>query len=97
MQSFLEYLKEQKAKQLEEDAVMAADAAAADNAVVSPNVASTKVDSDISPPKAMVGMTDNSVLGGATKKKDKGFFGKGDFIIPKNVLSCGVEIRDKRI
>ena len=95
MQSFLEYLKEQKEKQeqLEEDAVLAAGSVAADNAVASPKAYDQAADNSIASPKACIGLTDKSVLGGATKKKDCGFFGKDDFIIPKNILSGETDIK----
>lgn len=95
MQSFLEYLREQQ-KQLEEDAVLAAGSVAPDNAVASPKAYDQMSDNSVSSPKACVGLTDNSVLGGATRKKDGGFFGKDDFVIPKNVLSGEIDVKIDR-
>ena len=97
MKSFLEWLEEQKAekaKRLKEDAVLASGAPVADNAVASPKAYDqATADNSVTSHHACVGLTDKSVLGGATKKKDSGFFGKDDFRIPKNVLSGEIDVR----
>lgn len=99
MMSFLEYLKEYE-RQLKEDALMAAGTAAnAGVEVASPGEAAASASemkcADVTAHDAAPPMNDYSVLGGATSKKkcDKGFFGKGDFRIPKNVLSGEIETR----
>lgn len=95
--TFLEYLKEYE-RQLKEDALMAAGTAANTGVeVASPGSAASEMKCiDVTSHDAAPPMNDYSVLGGATKKKcdkDKGFFGKGDFRIPKNVLSGEIETR----
>lgn len=102
MQSFLEYLREKrKQEKLAEDAVVGgADAGGTTTSsageVVSPATAqsTTNVGDCLKPSDAAQPMTDNSVLGKPCKdKEDCGFFGKGDFRIPCNVLSGDVDIR----
>lgn len=94
MKSFWEFWQEYK---VNEDAVMAASSSGAEAApgeVTSPNSASaTPANLDVAPPKACNAMTDNSVLGKPKDREDCGFFGKGDFRIPCNVLSGHVETR----
>lgn len=93
MKSFLEYLKEQE-EHLAEDAVMPTGTAPVTGAEVSsPETATNVKTADVVSPNLAVGLSDNSVLGNPTKcrAKDKGFFGKDDFRIPKNVLSGEVE------
>lgn len=96
MISFLEYLKEYK-KNLEEDAVLAADTASMSGSEVTTHADASAQhnNTDVTSPKACIGLTDNSVLGKLSKKKlkDNGFFGKDDFHIPQNVLSGEVEKR----
>lgn len=102
MQSFLEYLKEKrKQKKLKEDAIVGGvDAggvtASSAGEVVSPATAqsATNTSDCLKPSDAAQPMTDNSVLGKPCKdKEDCGFFGKGDFRLPCNVLSGDVDIR----
>ena len=94
MKSFWDYWQDYK---INEDAVIAAGSVGADAApgeITSPNSdAATPANLDVAPPKAMNAMTDNSVLGKPEDKKDCGFFGKGDFRIPANVLSGEIETR----
>lgn len=95
MMTFLEYLKEYE-KQLKEDAIMAANTASSSGAeVTSPKAASQSIRAAdiVSSTDAAIPMTDNSVLGATSKKKDCGFFGKDNFQIPQNVLSGEVERR----
>lgn len=92
MMTFLEYLKEYN-RQLHEDAVMAAGGAGANaagaDAVTPPGEANGAQNLDVSPPKSMNAMTDNSVLGKCSDKdrEHDGFLGKNDFHIPCNILS----------
>ena len=99
MISFLEWYEEHK-KQLEEDAVMSAGDVSNGSAaeVVSPNAPAANVKPlDVSAPSShSVGLSDKSVLGPSycsKKCKDNGFFGKGDFRIPQNVLSGDIDRR----
>ena len=96
MKSFWDYWQDYK---VNEDAIVAAGSAgegAAPGEVTSPNAPSaTPANLDVSPPKAINAMTDNSVLGKTKCDGDScgGFLGKGDFIVPKNVLSGEVQTR----
>lgn len=99
--AFLNYLKEKKRqKQLEEDAVLAANASSTnlDSDVISISSSSNHVTDIVSSPSSSnIGLTDHSVLGTIERskknKKDNGFFGKDDFFLPQNVLSGEVEKR----
>lgn len=94
MMTFLEYLKEYN-RQIREDAVIAAgDAGAGANAggvdaVTPPGEANGVQNLDVSSPKSMNAMTDNSVLGKYSDKdrEHDGFLGRNDFHIPCNILS----------
>lgn len=94
MMTFLEYLKEYN-RQIREDALIAAgDAGAGANAggadvVTPPGEANGVQNLDVSPPKSMNAMTDNSVLGKCSDKdrEHDGFLGRNDFHIPCNILS----------
>ena len=89
MLTFSEYLQEMRMlKRLKEDMVASAGEAAANGSgeVVSPsNANSSSSEADVVASHSAVPTSDCSVLG---RPKDcKGFLGKNDFFIPKNVLS----------
>lgn len=96
--AFLKYLREVREKQIEEDAVVAADSTAfsSSSEVASPSEVSDFASSEVTSPNSVVGLTDNSVLGKISKKKNCGFFGKDNFFIPQNVLSGSVEVEEPK-